>query len=90
MNDTIKRFTSRKFLLVVFYVSVIFVNRAFDIGLTEEELINILYAVLTFLGVEGVADIRERGNKFIETVSSPKTKLEEDSELPILEDFYKN
>lgn len=57
----IERFKSRKFILAVVSGLVVFLNHAFDFGLSIEEVAFIVFSLLSFVGVEGMADYAERG-----------------------------
>ena len=52
---------SRKFLLAVVGSVVVFGNRFWDWGLSEEEVWKFLAPLIAFIGMEGYADARERG-----------------------------
>lgn len=52
---------SRKLWLAVVAAAVAFGNAMFDWGLTSEQVWSVLAPLLTYIGIEGVADIRERG-----------------------------
>lgn len=51
---------SRKFWLAVVAALVAFANAAFDMGLSTEQVLLIIGPLLTYIGVEGAADIKER------------------------------
>lgn len=55
-----QRFLSRKFLLALVASAVVFANSLWDLGLTSEQVWQILTPLLTFIGVEGAADYTER------------------------------
>lgn len=52
---------SRKFLLAIAGTIIAFDAALMDGQLSQAELITSLSPILAFLGVEGVADIKERG-----------------------------
>ena len=54
------KFLSRKFILAIVAALVIFLNKAFDLELNEVEILGIVGSLLSFVIVEGVADIKER------------------------------
>jgi len=54
----LKKITSRKFILAVVASVAVFGNRYFEWGLNEADLWKILLPILTFIGLEGVKDIR--------------------------------
>lgn len=58
-----KRFTSRKFLFALVSAIIVFGNALWDWGLQPEEVWAFLLPILTFIGIEGVADVAERANK---------------------------
>lgn len=51
---------SRKFLLATVSAIVVFCNAMFGWGLTDDQVWAILAPVLTYIGVEGVADVKAR------------------------------
>lgn len=55
-----KPFLSRKFLCALVAAGVAFGNAMFNWGLDTAEVIAIITPLLAYIGVEGVADIRER------------------------------
>lgn len=52
---------SRKLWLAVIAAVVAFGNAMFDWGLTTEQIWSVLAPLLAYIGVEGVADIKGRG-----------------------------
>lgn len=60
MKDFSSSLLSRKFILAVVAALVVFANGAFDLGLKSDEIIGIVGSLLTFVVVEGAADIKER------------------------------
>lgn len=55
-----EKLKSRKFWLALIAALVVFLNRMWDLGLTEQELILVVAPLLAYIGVEGIADIKER------------------------------
>lgn len=51
---------SRKLWLAIIAALVAFGNAMFGWGLTTEQVLTVIAPLLTYIGVEGVADIRER------------------------------
>lgn len=51
---------SRKLWLAVIAAAVAFGNALWDWGLTNEQVWSVVTPLLAFIGVEGVADIKER------------------------------
>lgn len=51
---------SRKFLLAIVGALVVFANAMWGWGLSEEQVWSVLAPILTYIGVEGIADIKER------------------------------
>lgn len=60
MSNIVSRFTSRKFILALVSGLVVFLNGAYDLGLNLEEIISIVGVALSYILVEGAADIKER------------------------------
>jgi hypothetical protein len=54
------RFLSRKFILAVVAALVVFLNKAFDLNLDQVEVLTIVGSLLSFVAIEGIADIKER------------------------------
>lgn len=54
-------FKSRKFLLALAGAIVAFGNAMFDWGISQDQMMLIMTPILTYIGVEGVRDIREAG-----------------------------
>lgn len=52
----LQRMTSRKFLISLAFVLVVFLNKMLDVGLTEDEIQQVMVVVLGYLGVEGTKD----------------------------------
>jgi len=50
---------SRKLWLAVISALVVFLNSAFDIGLNQQDIVLMLTPVLSYIGVEGIRDIKE-------------------------------
>lgn len=57
MKDILTRFTSRKFLLTLLAVSTAITVAVQDGAITQAEVWSILAPILTYLGVEGAADV---------------------------------
>lgn len=55
-----KQLQSRKLWLAVIAALVAFVNAAFDMGLSTEQVLLIIGPLLGYITVEGAADIKER------------------------------
>lgn len=53
---------SRKLWLALVAAGVAFANGFFDMGLTTEQVITVMTPLLTYIGVEGLADIKGRGS----------------------------
>ena len=51
---------SRKLWLAVIAALVAFGNAMFNWGLTTEQVLTVIAPLLTYVGIEGVADIKER------------------------------
>ena len=60
MKDFLKSLLSRKFLLALIGGLVAFTNAYFDMGLSTDEVITVIMPILAYIGVEGIADIKER------------------------------
>lgn len=58
--DFLKPFTSRKFLFALVAAVVAFGNGFWDWGLTQAEVWSVVAPLMTFVGVEGLADIKGR------------------------------
>lgn len=56
-----KKLTSRKLWLALTGAAVTFCNAMWDWGLKTEEVWGIIALFLAYIGVEGAADIKERG-----------------------------
>ena len=56
-----EKLKSRKFWLAIASALVVFLNKAYNWGLDEKEVLTIVGSLLSFVLVEGVADARERG-----------------------------
>jgi hypothetical protein len=56
MSDIKKRFTSRKFILVVATILIVILNEALTLEVSFESLMIIVTTVLGYVGVEGVTD----------------------------------
>lgn len=50
---------SRKLWLATISALVVFLNSAFDIGLNQQDIALMLAPVLSYIGVEGIRDIKE-------------------------------
>ena len=50
----------RKFFSVLVFGVLVVCNEVFDLGLSQEALLNILYAIGGFVVVEGAADVATR------------------------------
>lgn len=51
---------SRKLWLAIIAAGVAFGNAMFNWGLTTEQVLTVIAPLLTYIGIEGVADIKER------------------------------
>lgn len=51
---------SRKLWLALVAAGVAFANGFFDLGLSTEQVFTVITPLLTYIGVEGLADIKER------------------------------
>lgn len=51
---------SRKFWLAVIAAVVAFGNGMFDWGLSTEQIITVITPLLAYVGIEGIADVKER------------------------------
>ena len=51
---------SRKLWLALIAALVAFGNAMFNWGLTTEQVLTVIAPLLTYVGIEGVADIKER------------------------------
>lgn len=51
---------SRKLWLALIAALVAFGNALFNWGLTTEQVLTVIAPLLTYIGIEGVADIKER------------------------------
>jgi len=60
MLDFLKRLSSRKFLLAFGFGFLVALNRYLELGFTQEELEQILKAILGYILAEGGADIVTR------------------------------
>lgn len=49
---------SRKLWLAIVSSAVVFANTAFDIGLQTDDILLMLTPVLSYIGVEGIRDIK--------------------------------
>lgn len=56
MNEFIKRLQSRKFLLALGFGVFVAVNKYFELGMSDEEMNQILIAVVGYLAAEGGVD----------------------------------
>jgi len=56
-----KPYLSRKFIVALIAAGVAFGNAMFNWGLDTAEVVAIITPLLAYIGVEGVADIKERG-----------------------------
>jgi len=54
------KFLSRKFILAIVAGLIVFLNKAFDFKLNDGEILTIIGSLLSFVIVEGIADIKER------------------------------
>lgn len=73
------RLKSRKLILSVVASIVPFLNSTFNLGLDTEQVLTVITPLLAYVGVEGVADIMERGTstfKNIQVTPAPK-KIED-------------
>ena len=52
---------TRKFLLALVGAVVVFGNAFWNWGISDDQVWQILTPVLAFIGVEGAADLKERG-----------------------------
>lgn len=57
---SLKPYLSRKFLLALVGAIVVFLNGAYDLGLNTEEVLTMAGLLISFIAVEGAADIKER------------------------------
>ena len=55
------RFTSRKFLFALLSAFVAFGNYYYAWGFSAEEIWQTIAPLLAFIGIEGLADLKERG-----------------------------
>lgn len=60
MSDFLQRLKSRKFLLALGLAILVFANSMFDLGLTNEEMQNMVAVVIAYIAAEGAADTVER------------------------------
>ena len=54
---------SRKLWLAIIAAVVAFGNAMFEWGLSTEQVITVITPLLAYMGVEGIADVKERGAK---------------------------
>lgn len=59
----LKRLLSRKLILSVVSALVVFGNRYWNWGLSEQEVMAVVISLLTFVGVEGWADAKRAANE---------------------------
>lgn len=64
VSDKLAPYRSRKFILAVLASLVTILNSTFNLGLSQEQLLTTIVPMLAFIGIEGVADVIERGKKF--------------------------
>jgi uncharacterized membrane protein len=57
------RLRSRKFWLAIASAVIVFLNKAYDWGLDEKEILAIVASLLSFVLVEGYADIKRTENQ---------------------------
>ena len=57
MKDLMQRLTSRKFLLAALGGLLVFANSAFDLGLSHEEMQQVISFFVSFIAAEGIADV---------------------------------
>lgn len=60
MKEFLKRLSSRKFLLALMFGVLVFTNRYFELGLNQEDMNQIVKAVLGFIFAEGAGDVVSR------------------------------
>lgn len=51
---------SRKLWLALIAATVAFVNAFFELGLSTDQVLTVIAPLLAYIGVEGIADIKER------------------------------
>lgn len=61
MKDLLARLKSRKFILALVAAFVAFGNALWGWGLTTEQVMTVIGPLLLFIGIEGVADVKDRG-----------------------------
>jgi hypothetical protein len=59
-TDILKSFLSRKFICALVASIVAFGNSMWDWGLTPEQVLTVIAPLLAYIGIEGIADIKER------------------------------
>lgn len=60
IKSLIKKMLTRKFLVAIISSTVVFGNAMFDWGITNDQVWSILTPLLTWMGIEGWADIKSR------------------------------
>ncbi|KUM39028.1 hypothetical protein [Arthrobacter sp. EpRS71] len=59
-HEFVRSLLSRKFLIAIVGAAVVFGNYMWNWGLTEAQVWSVLAPLLTYMGVEGFADIKSR------------------------------
>ncbi len=65
------RLKSRKLILSVIASAIPLVNSSFNLGLNTEQLMTVIGPLLAYVGVEGLADVVERGTSSIKNLNVP-------------------
>lgn len=60
VKEFAKSLLSRKFLIAIVGATVVFGNYMWNWGLTEDQVWSVLTPLLTYMGLEGFADIKSR------------------------------
>lgn len=60
IDTFLKSLLSRKFLIAIVGATVVFGNYLWNWGLSEEQVWSVLAPLLTYMGLEGFADIKSR------------------------------
>lgn len=72
-SDFGERLKSRKFILSIAASLIAFLNSTFNLGLDTEQIITVITPLLAYIGVEGVADIMERGTSSFKNIQVEQT-----------------